>query len=149
MHMTTLLEQYAKPKPSKTARKMAIQQTYSAPKKRIVGLHVFRNLYDLDPKIATDKEYLKSVVLKAVEMAKMTLVEIKVWDFGGEKGGVSVMALVTESHVVLHTWNEYKYATLDIYTCGEHSDPHAAFNFVVQALKPKRHQVFYANRSSE
>lgn len=144
--MTTLLEQYAKRKPT---RKIAVQTTYPTTKKKIVGLHVFGNLYDLDPKIATDKEYLKSVVLKAVELAKMTLVEIKVWDFGGEKGGVSVMALVTESHIVLHTWNEYKYATLDIYTCGEQSDPHAGFNHVVQALKPKRHQVFYANRSSE
>lgn len=145
--MTTLLKQYAKMKPRKS---IAVQASYpAATKKRIVGLHVFGNLYDLDPKLASDKEYLKSAVLKAVELAKMTLVEIKVWDFGGEKGGVSVMALVTESHIVLHTWNEYKYATLDIYTCGEHSDPHAGFNYVVQALKPKKHQVFYANRSSE
>ncbi|MDE1859610.1 MAG: adenosylmethionine decarboxylase, partial [Candidatus Micrarchaeota archaeon] len=69
--------------------------------------------------------------------------------FGGNKGGVSVIALVTESHIVLHTWNEYKYATLDIYTCGEHSDPHAAFKMIVDALKPKKHQIFYANRSSD
>jgi S-adenosylmethionine decarboxylase len=143
--MAALLEQYTKQK----SRRIEIQSTIAKERKRIVGLHVFGNLYDLDPKVTKDKEYLKSVVLKAVEMAKMTLVEIKSWPFGGEKGGVSVMALVTESHVVLHTWNEYKYATLDIYTCGEHSDPHAAFNYVVQALKPKRHQVFYANRSSE
>ena len=145
--MTTLLTQNAKMRP----RKMEVQVSYPKDKEtdRIVGLHVFGNLYDLDPKFATDIEYLKAVVLKAVEIAKMTLVEQKAWQFGGKKGGVSVIALVTESHFALHTWNEYKYASIDIYTCGEHSDPHAAFNYVIQALKPKRHQVFYANRSSE
>jgi len=147
--MTTIVKQDAK-----TVREKRLQVQVTVPEMvatedRIVGLHVFGNLYDLDPKLATDLEYLKAVVLKAVGIAKMTLVEQKAWSFGGKKGGVSVIALVTESHIALHTWNEYKYASLDIYTCGEHSDPHAAFNYVIQALKPKKHQIFYANRSSE
>ena len=115
---------------------------------RIIGMHIFGNLYDLDPKIATDKELLRQTVLKAVNIAKMTLVEHKAWGFGGKKGGVSVIALVTESHIALHTWNEYKYATLDIYTCGKSSDPDAAFDYIVSVLKPKKHKRFYADRSS-
>ncbi|MEM0173525.1 MAG: adenosylmethionine decarboxylase, partial [Sulfolobaceae archaeon] len=63
--------------------------------------------------------------------------------------GVSVIALVEESHIALHTWIEYKYATLDVYTCGSQSDPEAGFNFIVQKLRPKKYQVFYADRSSE
>ncbi len=146
--MATLQEQYAKQKP--TSKAIQIQKAYPPEtKERIVGLHVFGNLYDLDPKLATDVDFLKALILKAVKKAKMTLVSIEARPFGGKKGGVSVIALVTESHMILHTWNEYKYATLDIYTCGEHSDPHGAFNLVVQELKPKRHQIFYANRSSE
>ena len=146
--MTKLQQEYAKQKP--TSKAIQIQTTYpTETRERIVGLHVFGNLYDLDPKIATDVDFLKALILKAVEKAHMTLVSIEARPFGGKKGGVSVIALVTESHMILHTWNEYKYATLDIYTCGEHSDPHAAFDMVVQALKPKRHQVFYANRSSD
>jgi len=53
----------------------------------------------------------------------MKLVEMKSWKFGGKKGGVSVIALVEESHIAVHTWLEYNYATVDVYTCGEHSDP--------------------------
>lgn len=129
-------------------------QTETSPEKtleeeeHIVGMHVFGNLYELDPKLMTDKEFLRQTVLKAVEVANMTLVEHKAWAFGGKKGGVTVMALITESHVVLHTWNEYKYATLDIYTCGEKSNPNAAFDYIVQQLKPKRHKRFFADRSS-
>ncbi|AAY80698.1 adenosylmethionine decarboxylase [Sulfolobus acidocaldarius] len=116
---------------------------------RIVGKHVFGNLYDIDDKLLMDKDLLEGLVLEAVKIAKMNLVEIKSWSFGGKKGGVSVIALVEESHIALHTWNEYKYATLDVYTCGVDSNPQAAFEFIVSNLKPKRHQMFFADRSSE
>ena len=116
---------------------------------RIIGKHVFGNLYDLDEEILTDKDFLEKIVLDAVKIAKMKLVEIKSWKFGGRKGGVSVIALVEESHIALHTWNEYRYATLDVYTCGEQSDPQAAFEYIVSQLRPKRYQMFYADRSSE
>lgn len=146
--MATEQAQYAKQKP--TSKAIQIQATHPVEtKERIVGLHVFGNLYDLDPKLATDVEFLKALVIKAVKKAKMTLVTVEARSFGGKKGGVSVIALITESHMIVHTWNEYKYATVDIYTCGEQSDPHAAFNMIVQELKPKRHQIFYANRSSD
>ena len=115
---------------------------------RIIGKHVFGNLYDIDERILVDKEYLEKLVLDAVKIANMKLVEIKSWSFGGKKGGVSVIALVEESHIALHTWNEYKYATLDVYTCGENSNPQAAFEYIVSQLKPKRYQMFYADRSS-
>nr|MCG2909475.1 adenosylmethionine decarboxylase [Stygiolobus sp.] len=101
-----------------------------------------------DERILVDKEYLEKLVLDAVKIANMKLVEIKSWSFGGKKGGVSVIALVEESHIALHTWNEYKYATLDVYTCGENSDPQSAFEYIVSQLKPKRYQMFYADRSS-
>jgi S-adenosylmethionine decarboxylase len=118
-------------------------------KDKIIGKHVFGNLYDIDPEILKDKEKLESYVLEAVKKANMKLVEIKSWSFGGKKGGVSVIALVEESHIALHTWIEYRYATLDVYTCGEHSNPELGFNYIVEKLKPKRYQVFYADRSSE
>ncbi|AAK40855.1 adenosylmethionine decarboxylase [Saccharolobus solfataricus] len=116
---------------------------------RIIGKHVFGNLYDIDAERLNDKEFLEKLVLEAVDIAHMKLVEIKAWSFGGKKGGVSVIALVEESHIALHTWNEYNYATLDVYTCGEDSDPQSAFAHIVNALNPKRYQMFYADRSSQ
>jgi S-adenosylmethionine decarboxylase len=117
-------------------------------KDKIVGKHVFGNLYGIDREKLEDEEFLRNLVLDAVKKAKMTLVEINSWKFGGHKGGVSVIALVTESHIALHTWSEYNYATLDVYTCGEESDPEAAFLEMVEKLKPQRYEVYYADRSS-
>ncbi len=114
---------------------------------KITGHHFYGNLYDLDRQRMNDMEYLKNLVTDAVKIANMTLVEVKAWSFGGKKGGVSVIALITESHVALHIWNEYNYATLDIYTCGEQSKPEKAFDYIVKGLKTKDHRKFYADRS--
>lgn len=115
---------------------------------RIVGRHVYGNLYDPDPRIIRDEEKLKEIVVKAAELANMTLVELKSWKFGGSKGGISVIALVVESHIAIHTWIEYNYATVDVYTCGSKSDPWRAFNYIISVLKPREYTVGFADRSS-
>jgi S-adenosylmethionine decarboxylase proenzyme len=33
------------------------------------------------------------------------------------------MVVIAESHVAIHTWPEYGYAAVDIFTCGENIDP--------------------------
>ena len=116
---------------------------------RVIGKHVFGNLYGIDPVLLKDRDFLKKTIEEAIVKARMHLVHIRASSFGGQKGGISVIALINESHVVLHTWNKYDYASLDIYTCGETSDPEKAFTYVVSKLKPKRHQRFFADRSSD
>ncbi|MEM3120036.1 MAG: adenosylmethionine decarboxylase, partial [Nitrososphaerota archaeon] len=103
----------------------------------VVGKHVYGNLYDCEPAVLSNLRLLKKVVQEASKVANMTLVELKGWKFGGEKGGVSVIALVVESHLALHTWPSYRYATLDIFTCGDKSDPIKAFDYLCEILKPK------------
>jgi len=113
----------------------------------IIGKHVYGNLYDIPPEIAGDEEYLVEVVKKAAELANMTLWDVKSYKFGGLKGGVSVIALVIESHIAIHTWIEYRYATVDVYTCGEKSDPWKAFHYIVEKLRPATYTVNYADRT--
>jgi S-adenosylmethionine decarboxylase len=114
----------------------------------VVGKHVFGNLYDCSDKLLTDEKKLRKVVLEAVDIARMTLVELKSWSFGGRKGGVSVIALVQESHIALHTWAHYRYATIDVYTCGTESQPEKAFDYIASKLRPKRIAKHVADRSS-
>jgi len=115
----------------------------------VVGKHVYGNLYEVDVSVAANEEALKRVVLEAAELANMRVWDIRAYSFGGEKGGVSVIALVVESHIAVHTWVEHRYATVDVYTCGERSDPFKAFEHIVRALKPKFYTLAYADRSSK
>ena len=113
-----------------------------------MGKHVYGNLYDVDVSVAGSEEKLRNLVIEAARVANMTLYDVKSWSFGGKKGGVSVIALVLESHIAIHTWVEYRYATVDVYTCGENSDPWKAFDYIVRELKPRYYTVNYADRSS-
>ncbi len=57
-----------------------------------------------------------------------------------------MIALVVESHIAVHTWVEYAYATVDVYTCGEQSDLLPGIKHIVTYLKPKDYRVWYADR---
>lgn len=113
----------------------------------IVGKHYYANLYDIDVSAATNESELRRVVVEAARVSNMRLVEVKSWSFGGRKGGVSVIALVEESHIAVHTWMEYAYATVDVYTCGEQSDPLRGIELIIEYLKPRRYKLAYADRS--
>ncbi|MEM4632720.1 MAG: adenosylmethionine decarboxylase, partial [Pyrobaculum sp.] len=86
----------------------------------VVGKHVYGELYEIDEKLLEDEQRLRKIVIEAAHIANMHIVEVNSWKFkGGDKEGVSVIALVLESHIAIHTWPVYKYATVDVYTCGE------------------------------
>lgn len=115
----------------------------------VVGKHVYGNLYGISKEITSNREYLEKTMIEAAIKTGAKIVEVKTWDFTGKKkGGVSVIILVEESHLALHTWEEYGYATLDIYTCGEHTDPLKGFYYVLDKLNPKRYNAHYVVRDS-
>ena len=114
----------------------------------IIGKHVFANLYGVNPDIISNEDVMRSIVENAVRKSGATLLELKSWKVEGYHGGVSVIALVLESHIAIHTWPDYRYVTVDVYTCGEKADPVAAFRYIVEELKPEHYVAFYADRSS-
>ncbi len=56
--------------------------------------------------------------------------------------------LIKQSHVVLHTWHEFGYAAVDVFTCGE-DDPWEIIKFLRNALKSKRASAVELRRGSE
>ncbi len=122
--------------------------TFKEGEDNIVGKHVYGNLYECDVRLIANEGYLRKLVRDAVKIANMHLVELKSWKFFSKKGGISVIALVTESHVAVHTWPAYHYATVDVYTCGRESQPEKAFEYIVKGLAPKGYTKHFADRSS-
>jgi len=51
-------------------------------------------------------------------------------------GGVSVNALITTSHLTVHTSRLHRTAEFDCATCGVNSDPWAALETFKRALRP-------------
>ena len=126
-----------------------VKTSYVQKEKQIIGKHIYGNLYGCDASFICNESALKNLVIEAAKVAKMTVWDTKAWKFGGAKGGVSALALILESHIAIHTWNEFSYATVDVFTCGDKSDPMLAFDYIVSRLKPKHVTKHFADRSSE
>ncbi|ADV64483.1 adenosylmethionine decarboxylase [Desulfurococcus mucosus] len=114
--------------------------------KKVIGKHVYGELYECDPEILMDMEKLINIVEKAAEIGGFTLLDVKAWKINP---GVSVVGIVLESHISIHTWPEYSFATVDVYTCGVKGDPVKAFKYIVHALKARRHTLKVASRDYE
>jgi S-adenosylmethionine decarboxylase len=50
--------------------------------------------------------------------------------------GVTVILILAETHISIHTWPEHNYAALDIFICGEGKSAEPAWEVVRKALKP-------------
>ncbi len=59
--------------------------------------------------------------------------------------GVTVICLLSESHISIHTWPEKGEAAVDVFTCGE-SEPEIACGIIVEALKAQKHKMDYIKR---
>ncbi|AEM38874.1 S-adenosylmethionine decarboxylase proenzyme [Pyrolobus fumarii 1A] len=114
---------------------------------RVVGRHVYGNLYDCEEvELLKDEKALRDIVVEAAKLGNMTLLDVKSWKIGE---GVSVVAVILESHITIHTWPEYRFATVDVYSCGKHTDPQRAFQYIVSKLRPRHIEVGAADRSLE
>ncbi|MFQ5738009.1 MAG: adenosylmethionine decarboxylase [Acidobacteriota bacterium] len=49
--------------------------------------------------------------------------------------GISGIVLIAESHLSIHTWPEYRYAALDVFTCSNTVDPYRIKSALAQSLK--------------
>jgi S-adenosylmethionine decarboxylase len=55
--------------------------------------------------------------------------------------GVSGVVIIAESHLSIHTWPEYGYAAVDIFTCGTFVNPEKAAEVLIEKLGSKNHSV--------
>jgi S-adenosylmethionine decarboxylase len=112
----------------------------------VYGKHVVGNLYECNAVKLSNVSYLIDVVRSAAKIGNMTLLDIKSWKIGE---GVSVIGIVLESHISIHTWPEFRFATVDVYSCGAHTNPEKAFEYIASALEASKVEVKVISRSYE
>ena len=115
-------------------------------KKKVVGKHVYGELYGCDPDLLSDPVYLRRVVEESARVGNFTILDVKTWKIDP---GVTVFAVVLESHISIHTWPEYSFATVDVYTCGEKTDTLAAFKYIAKDLRDARYTLRTSSRDYE
>lgn len=104
---------------------------YEVPK--VLGRHAIYELLGGDPTLLDDEDFVKEALTQAAEAAGATLLGLITHKF--EPQGVTGVALLSESHLSFHSWPEYGYASIDAFTCGDHTDPEAACHSLKHAFK--------------
>lgn len=99
------------------------------------GRHLILDLYGCDPELLDNYEELQRLLEASLVMAKANVLRIFGEKF--EPQGVTLLALLAESHASIHTWPEIGYCAIDLYTCGDTTQTHRAAEFLKAKLKAK------------
>ncbi len=86
-----------------------------------LGRQILVELYDCDDSRINDVIYIEQAVIQATKESQATIISHNFHKFSPY--GVSGVVVIAESHVAIHTWPEYRYAAVDIFTCGDTIDP--------------------------
>ena len=104
-----------------------------------LGKHLLLELKDCDKEVLNDLSFLKSILLAAADEAGATVLGESFHQFNPQ--GVSGVVIIAESHLVIHTWPEYGYAAVDIFTCGNSVQPEIAAEILIRKLGAKNHSM--------
>ncbi|MEM6271863.1 MAG: polyamine aminopropyltransferase [Bacteroidota bacterium] len=97
-----------------------------------LGRQLVVEYYECDPDILNDVALIEGNMLKAAGAANATVINSTFHHFS--PFGASGVVVIHESHLAIHTWPEYGYAAVDIFTCGDSVDPWVCYKFLEKAF---------------
>ncbi|UCF86620.1 MAG: adenosylmethionine decarboxylase [Nitrospiraceae bacterium] len=109
-----------------------------------LGKHLLIELRECNTKILSDLKKVQDVLITAAKVADATIVEVAFHEFS--PFGISGMVVIVESHLSIHTWPEYNYAAVDIFTCGDILKPDKAVAYLIEKFQSKNPSVVELKR---
>lgn len=104
-----------------------------------LGTHLLLDLKDCNPQLLDDFHHIRQAMLGAADEAGATIVGDNFHKF--HPVGVTGIVAISESHICIHTWPEYGYAAVDIFTCGKGFQPQKAADLIIDRLMCERPTV--------
>src|SRR5580765_8022684 len=109
-----------------------------------LGRHLLLELFDCDLDAINNVETVKGALIEAAKRAQATIVDVVFHEFN--PFGVSGVVVIAESRLAIHTWPEYRYAAVDIFSCGEVLQPEVAANYLVEQFAAERTSIVEMQR---
>jgi S-adenosylmethionine decarboxylase proenzyme len=100
---------------------------------KALGRHILVEVYGCDPQTLNNCDSIQEAMIQAAERSGATICGHSFHEFSPH--GVSGVVVIAESHLSIHTWPEYRFAALDLFTCGDDVDPWVAFDHLRKAFK--------------
>ena len=100
-----------------------------------LGKHLLLELKDCDAGLLNDMDYLREVLTDVARLIGATVIKDSFYQFSPQ--GISGVIIIAESHISIHTWPEYSFAAVDVFTCGEVIEPARAVKPLAEKLKAR------------
>src|SRR5260221_342509 len=100
--------------------------------KEIIGSHLVLTLRGCSVTILDDEVRLSELTRLAAEATRATVLQVCSHRFSPQ--GVTVLAVLAESHASLHTYPEFNIVFWDCFTCGDTCDPEQSVEVLIEAL---------------
>ena len=112
------------------------------------GIHIIAEFSGCPPDLLNDEEQLKSILIDGIN--KCELFQLDTISHKFEPIGVTVISIINESHVAIHTYPEARHASIDIFHCSKESE--SAFrllNSLSKKLQSQDVKFIEINRGDE
>jgi S-adenosylmethionine decarboxylase proenzyme len=111
---------------------------------KALGRQIVVEYYGCNPELLNDVAFIKRSMRDAALASGATIVQEAFHLFNPH--GVSGVVVIAESHLAIHTWPEYGYAAVDLFTCGDDVSPDAAFEHLKSSLRAQTFTAFEMKR---
>lgn len=92
--------------------------------------------FGCDQGILNDSAAIEHIMNDAADICGATIVNSVFHLFNPH--GISGVVVIAESHLAIHTWPEFNYAAVDVFTCGTRVDPWRALDYLEEALRAEK-----------
>lgn len=110
-----------------------------------LGNHILVEFMGCDPHIMNDVSSIERDMVGAAQKAGATVINSTFHHFSPY--GVSGVVVIQESHLAIHTWPEYGYAAVDLFTCGE-MDAWISFDYLKECFGAKQYSALEMKRGA-
>lgn len=100
---------------------------------RSLGHQIIAEFYGCNNNCLNDVDAIRRIMVEAADRAGASIVSETFHHFSPH--GVSGAVIIAESHLSIHTWPEYGYAAVDLFTCGDTVSSEEAFNHLRDSLE--------------
>ncbi len=98
-----------------------------------LGIHLILDLKECNPELLNDLPFIRATMIEAAEAAGATIIGESFHQFNPV--GVTGVLAIAESHLTIHTWPEFCYAAVDVFTCGESFSPRKVAQLLIDRLQ--------------
>ena len=109
-----------------------------------LGRHILVEFHGCNADILNDVPRIEHDMIESATRAGATIINSVFHHFS--PFGVSGVVVIQESHLAIHTWPEYRYAAVDLFTCGNSVNPWVSYESLKAAFQAEHGSAVEINR---